>query len=570
MQPTGIPKRTISRTIRNPRLEIGRGIFPEECVKEAQIRFAGDDSLQSRSAYVLVTPPAELRWDFKEEARLYEDGDIILTGLCTEAKPSEEGALRLTLFGPFWKLKRIFINSLETFGMSNLENLHWLTKLTDPDIETSISGLEINTTARPFMYAIPLRGLSHIQKLLFLNSDTFISSGNNDDTFKPILEGAESVKGVDAWNEENPRIFGIVLAEDFIKAERVALERAHLMVGIINLGLGTSMSHFETRYDSEPLLFDAENTLSPVSLHPWIIIRDVTELKGWVRNVSPTVMAPENTAGDSLERIQFFLSKFLETSESGDINDQMGRREYSVREQKLLTGTKRAFRWLDIASQEEDLTDKFAATWIALESVLNSIKYPGVFQGKRAEIKATVRETLRSAPLPSESDTLLSVDSEMLINRALRDEWSSRRKLDIFSQAFGIKLSQEDKTMVGRLGRARGIVFHEGEENPDVSPKQVSQLRYLVERLVAATSIGGYEDLEGGPYTFRFSEIGPEGGAAPLSIDGKNVPYDFHMFRNDENQLVAEWISEGRIHKDDNITLELDNEPTTHPSTAGE
>ena len=114
MQPTGIPKRTISRTIRNPRLEIGRGIFPEECVKEAQIRFAGDDSLQSRSAYVLVTPPAELRWDFKEEARLYEDGDIILTGLCTEAKPSEEGALRLTLFGPFWKLKRIFINSLET------------------------------------------------------------------------------------------------------------------------------------------------------------------------------------------------------------------------------------------------------------------------------------------------------------------------------------------------------------------------------------------------------------------------------------------------------------------------
>ena len=33
------------------------------------------------------------------------------------------------------------------------------------------------------------------------------------------------------------------------------------------------MSHFETRYDSDPLLFDAENTLSPVSLHPWIIIR---------------------------------------------------------------------------------------------------------------------------------------------------------------------------------------------------------------------------------------------------------------------------------------------------------
>ena len=41
------------------------------------------------------------------------------------------------------------------------------------------------------------------------------------------------------------------------------------MVGIINLGLGTSMSHFETRYDSEPLLFDAEGRRIVVTIPEW-------------------------------------------------------------------------------------------------------------------------------------------------------------------------------------------------------------------------------------------------------------------------------------------------------------
>ena len=77
------------RKLRNPRLEIGGAVFPEECVREAEIRFAGDDHVRSRSAYVVLTPPAELRWDFKEEAKLYEDGDIILTGLCGRSQARE-------------------------------------------------------------------------------------------------------------------------------------------------------------------------------------------------------------------------------------------------------------------------------------------------------------------------------------------------------------------------------------------------------------------------------------------------------------------------------------------------
>ena len=138
------------RKLRNPRLEIGGAVFPEECMREAEIRFAGDDHVRSRSAYVVLTPPAELRWDFKEEAKLYEDGDIILTGLCAKAKLGKDGTLHLTLYGPFWKLNRTSLESLETFGMSNKENMHWLVKLTDPNMNTQISGLELNTTTRQF------------------------------------------------------------------------------------------------------------------------------------------------------------------------------------------------------------------------------------------------------------------------------------------------------------------------------------------------------------------------------------------------------------------------------------
>ena len=79
-----ITENITSRKLRNPRLEIGGAVFPEECMREAEIRFEGDEHVRSRSAYVVLTPPAELRWDFKEDAKLYEDGEVILTGPCAD------------------------------------------------------------------------------------------------------------------------------------------------------------------------------------------------------------------------------------------------------------------------------------------------------------------------------------------------------------------------------------------------------------------------------------------------------------------------------------------------------
>ena len=129
-------------------------------------------------------------------------------------------------------------------------------------------------------------------------------------------------------------------------------------------------------------------------------------------------------------------------------------------------------------------------------------------------------------------------------------------KLSIFADAFGITLEKDDIALVGKLGRLRSDVFHEGQNNPDVTAEQVSQLRNLVQRLVAATSIGGYEDIEDRPHSFQIGEIGPEGGGAPLSIDGKDVDWEINMYRDNDGKAIVEWLAEGKIYTRENIHLE--------------
>ena len=547
------PSKTITRLIRRPGLEIGNETFTSEQIKEARISFRIDEFMESRSASVILNLPAKSRWDYHAEVKLYEEKGVILTGICTEAKQDEEGNLRLALAGPFWKLERTRTGSFETFGMRQRESLYWMMRLASPDRAPVFTGLDLDTSTRPFVYAIPLRGLSEFDKGLLLAGDTGITSKENDSVFNKILEGAESVREVEAWQQDCPRVFGVVIAEDFIQAERFALERANSMVGIVNFALTTGISHFETRYNSEPLQFHAENSFSPVALYPWIAICEAAEPKGWIRHTSPAKLEANKVPDSSLERIQFFLSKFFSAGQPGDIHDQTGRRRFPDREQKLLTRTKRALHWLNLASEEGDIRDKFAATWTSLESVLNSIKYPGVFDGERAAVKRAIRKRIGEIALPNETNSLLSITTDMLLNRALQDQWPLTRKLSIFGDSFGITLEKGDIELVGKLSRARNDVFHEGEYAPDVSYEQVVQLKHLVERLVAGTSIGGYLDLEGQPHRFQFGDIGPEGGGAPLSIDGKDVDWELHMFRDFKEQLVAEWIVEGKIYTEEDI-----------------
>ena len=547
-------EKTTTNRIINPRLEIGNESFSEHQIESAQIHTHEDDHSRFRSASVTLNPPFEGRWDYHEIVRVYEGDDLLLTGTCSEAKLAEEGRLHLKLWGLLWHLERTNLQGLGTFGMSGRERFYWVAKLTDPDMDPIVKGLEVEYKLRPFMFAIPLKNLKSSGKLLLLTEDTYIASHESETVFQPILAQFEEIKGEPAWVEGNPKIVGLVMAENFLQADHAARDRAGLMVGIINVALRTGMSHFQTRYGSELIAFSAETTLTPVSLHPWIIIREASQLKGWIRKIPTVKLKSEIILDDSLDRIRFFLSEFSRTSEAGDVHDELGRRQLCARERKLILGINRALRWLNTASSEETMRDRFAATWVALEAILNAITYPGVFEGERAMIGEEIRSSIRKINLPNATRESLAITTDMLKGRILRNDWSPPRMLSIFAESLGIRLKPNDKRLVQKLSRARNTILHEGEENPDLSLEQMNQLRYLVERLVVGASIGGYEDLEDSLHKFHIGTIGPEGGGAPISIDGKeDVPWEFRATRNKQGQLVGEWIAEGKIYSDKNI-----------------
>ena len=423
--PNDRSRRITTRELLNPRLEVGGETFLEEWVRSAQLHLHEDEFSEFRSASVTLNPPFDGRWDYLAETRLYEDGNLIITGICSGASHGSEGRLHLKIWGPVWYLERTTLRNLGTFGMSNKENFYWAAKLTNPvtgAVGPVVEGLELDTTLRPFMFAVPLQNLKSSAKGILLTADTGIASHEYENVFRTILTQFKEIEGVLAWSDENPKIFGTVFAENLLQADQTARDRAELMIGIINLALTTGMSHFDTRYRGELIDFNAETSLTPVSLHPWIIIRETSQVKGWIRERPTAKLESETNLGDSLDRIRFFLSKFDRASESGDVHDQLGRRELSARERRLSLGTKRALRWLNFASSEDDIRDRFTATWIAFESILSSIIYPGVFEGERATIREEIRREVRKIILPNATRESLAITTEMIEGRLTQNQ----------------------------------------------------------------------------------------------------------------------------------------------------
>ena len=534
-------------------MEIGSESFSANQIESAHLHTHKGDASGFRSASVTLNPPFEGRWDYHAVVRIYENDGLILTGMCAEATLGAGGTLHLKLWGAFWHLDRTAVRGFGSFGMSNKECFYWLVKLTNPIKDPVVEGLELDDTLRPFMFAVPLKNLESTGKGLLLTTDTGIASHEYDNVFEQILAQFEEIEEP-AWSDENPKIFGVVFAANLFQADCAARERAELMVGIINLALRTGMSHFETRYGAEPITFDAETSLTPVSLHNWIIVREASQVKGWIRRIPTGKLESETNLDNSLDRIKCFLSEFNRASEPGDVHDQLGKRQLSLRERRLAQGTNRALRWLNIASSEEDTRDRFTATWIALEAILNAIAYPGVFAGERATLKDEIKARVSTIDLPSATQESLAITTGMLENRILQNNWSLSRKLDIFAESLGIRLQPDDKRLMRQLSGARNTILHEGGDSPNLSREHVTQLRYLVERLIVAASIGGYEDLEDDTHRLHIGTIGPQGGGAPITIDGKeDVPYEFRATRDNRGELVGEWIAEGKIYSDRNV-----------------
>ena len=288
---------------------------------------------------------------------------------------------------------------------------------------------------------------------------------------------------------------------------------------------------------------------------------DQKNTKGWIRTLPLIDQDTTVDLDDVYDRISFFAEHFLDASEAGDFVDQTERRSLTDRERTLSAGIQRSLRWLGIASNEESVSDQFIATWISLESVLNAIVYPGVFDGDRETVGDTIREAITELRLPKQATQPLMISEGMISGRVLQNQWPPRTKLELFAKAWGVDLKPGDSELVRDLGRLRNEVFHDGRNDPSVSSQQLRQLQYLVERLVSAASVYGYEDIEEqNRYQLQFGEIGPEGGGAPLSLDGRDILYVFRIVKDQEGRLVQEFVIEGKIYNELNSDVSFTKE----------
>ena len=84
-----------------------------------------------------------------------------------------------------------------------------------------------------------------------------------------------------------------------------------------------------------------------------------------------------------LKEYALFAKQFERATETGDLFDQVHHPPTGKREKKLALGIQRSLRWQAIATEEDDARDRFSALWIALESLLNAVEFPGVFEKSR-------------------------------------------------------------------------------------------------------------------------------------------------------------------------------------------
>ena len=537
-------------------LSFGPHIFQGEAIQEQTFTDRLEGNQIVKSAKAVVVPSTDDRWDYHAGTELQGPKGLIHKGVCIKADYQQDGSLEFSFQGMHWDLERASVKNIEIFGMSNPEIAHWFPQLTGLVRGVRVPGLTLNTELRPFLYAVPLKGLTARGNIKSFFVRDFGITSCEDDVFNPILAGSKISKMVPVWKADVPKAWGVVFARDFVQAEQIALNRAQFTADLISFALGTGMSHLDTRFESIPLEWDVEVGRSNVTLTPWILILEQENIKGWIRTVPLVDRNIEIDLEDGLERISFFSEHFLDASESGDFLDQTSQRMFSKRERRLSAGIQRSLRWLRIGLNESTIGDQFIAAWIALEAILNAIDYPGVFDGARESLGDLVKKSVNALDLPREAHGPLDISVGMIRNRALQNQWPLRTKVVLFARSCGVALKAGDSELVRDLSRLRNEVFHAGRNVPSVSEGQVRQLRYLIERLVVAASVYGYEDVEENcRHDLQFEEIGPEGGGAPLFLNGREVPYTFRIVGEKDGDQFEEFIIEGKIYSRRNSNI---------------
>ena len=442
---TNSKPRHTTREFQRHSLCFGVDCFPDGAVHAIETTKQLQGNHWEDSFSVVVLPPDDFRWDHHAEAKLSGNGDLIEGGVCIRSEQKPDGSIEFLFYGHGWELGQATVTSIEFLSMSRMEAMYWLPLLSGLVSGVNLPGMKLNESRRPFLYAVPLKGLLVTDQVKsFTAKDFGVTSGDDDKKFGPILANTELGRTTSVWEADSPKAHGVVYAANFMEAEKLALERATFTADLIGFALRAGTSHFDTRYRSTQLVWDVEVGRSAISLEPWIFLMEEDSGKGWIRSIPLITRLSETSLEKGYERINLFANNFVHATPPGAHQVQPDQEPQTRREKKLSLGIQRSLRWLSIASNEDNVTDQFMATWISLESILNAIEYPGVFDGSRVTERNLLNQKISEMSLPNQGDSPTTISEDLIRGRVLQNDWPLPRKLEMFVRASGLQSKSSD------------------------------------------------------------------------------------------------------------------------------
>ncbi len=217
--------------------------IPSDSIREISFNERLEDGRIVKSAAATVSVSGEARWDYHSEAVLKGPHDLFHRGLCVRATRTDDGSIELSFEDAIWELERASVKNIEFFGMPTMEIAYWFPQLTGLVRGVKVDGLTLNQEHRPFLYAVPLSGLTATGDIKSFFAGDFGVVAGDDDLFAPLLSGADIGKKQAVWQPENPKAWGMVFARNPIEAEKLALTRAQFTADLVSFALRTGISH---------------------------------------------------------------------------------------------------------------------------------------------------------------------------------------------------------------------------------------------------------------------------------------------------------------------------------------
>src|SRR5690606_7789978 len=143
------------------------------------------------------------------------------------------------LFDGSWRLKHMPLRPSSFFGMSAEEIVYWLVQLSGFSAKPPVvPGLSVDKEVRPFIYAVPLIGISASGPVSLSIGDVGVVAGEPDNMFSPLVEALGDIsKDLPEWAKQVPKAYGVVLAKSPLEADQMGLKRAQMTADILNFSI---------------------------------------------------------------------------------------------------------------------------------------------------------------------------------------------------------------------------------------------------------------------------------------------------------------------------------------------